>query len=89
MIGAIGVGTACPPPGGGRHPSAPTGSHRLPVGEVSENEDQVNAGMVTMNGSLVERYAVDKRTGAWRRELARFRIDRSRSSAGQAGGRMP
>ncbi len=46
---------------------------------MSENEDQVNAGMVTMNGSLVERYAVDKRTGAWRRELERFRIDRNRS----------
>ena len=46
---------------------------------MSENGDHVNAGMVTMNGSLVERYAVDKRTGAWRRELERVRIDRNRS----------
>ena len=41
------------------------GNPRLVVGEVSEDEDQVVAEVVTTDGSLVERYTVDKRTGAW------------------------
>ena len=42
------------------------GNPRLVIGEVSEDEDQVVAEVVTTDGSLVERYAVDKRTGVWR-----------------------
>ncbi len=41
------------------------GNPRLVIGEVSEDEDQVVAEVVTTDGSLVERYAVDKRTGVW------------------------
>lgn len=44
------------------------GNPRLGVGEVTEDDDRVIADVVTTDGSLVERYSVDKRTGAWRAE---------------------
>jgi hypothetical protein len=42
-----------------------SGNPRLRVGPVSETDSQVRADVVTTDGSLVERYAVDKKTGAW------------------------
>ena len=42
------------------------GNPRLVVGEVSEDGGQVVAEVVTKDGSLVERYTVDMRTGVWR-----------------------
>ncbi len=44
------------------------GNPRLGVGEVTEDDERVVAEVVTTDGSLVERYSVDKRTGAWRTE---------------------
>lgn len=40
------------------------GYSRLKVGKVEEKDDKVLAEIVTVDGSLVQRYAVDRRTGA-------------------------
>ena len=41
------------------------GNPRLVVGKVEENEDRVMADIVTNEGSLVDRYSIDKQTGVW------------------------
>lgn len=41
------------------------GNPRLRVGAVKENADKVTASVVTADGSLVEKYTIDKKTGAW------------------------
>ena len=41
------------------------GNPRLTVGKVEESEDRVVADIVTKEGSLVDRYSIDKKTGAW------------------------
>ncbi len=42
------------------------GNPRLTVGNVTEDEEKVVAQIVTADGSLVEEYSVDKRTGLWK-----------------------
>ena len=41
------------------------GNPRLRVGEVTAKDAAIIARVVTVDGSLVEEYAVDKRTGLW------------------------
>ncbi len=41
------------------------GNPRLRVGAVRENADKVTASVVTVDGSLVEKYTIDKKSGAW------------------------
>lgn len=42
------------------------GNPRLTIGNVTEDEEKVVAQIVTADGSLVEEYTVDKRTGLWK-----------------------
>ncbi len=42
------------------------GNPRLKIGEVVDSGETVIAQVVTQDGSLVEEYAVDKRSGGWR-----------------------
>lgn len=42
------------------------GNSRLDVGKVTETGSAVMAEVMTKDGSLVETYAVDKKTGAWK-----------------------
>ncbi|MCW8862027.1 MAG: hypothetical protein OQK23_01095 [Rhodospirillales bacterium] len=42
------------------------GNPRLKVGAVKAGDKSVNATVVTVDGSLVEEYEIDKATGAWR-----------------------
>ena len=42
------------------------GNPRLTIGNVTEDEEEVVAQIVTTDGSLVEEYSVDKRTGIWK-----------------------
>ena len=44
------------------------GYHRLTVGEVTEDSERVLAKVVTKDGSLVDAYSIDKKTGTWRAE---------------------
>ncbi len=41
------------------------GNPRLTVGKVADTGDGIIAEVVTADGSLVEKYAVDKKSGAW------------------------
>ena len=41
------------------------GNPRLRVGAVKENADKVTASVVTADGSLVEEYTIDKKSGIW------------------------
>ncbi len=41
------------------------GNPRLRVGAVKEEADKVTASVVTADGSLVEEYTIDKKSGAW------------------------
>lgn len=41
------------------------GNPRLKVGKVEDGKDRVTAQVVTADGSLVEEYSVDKKTGVW------------------------
>jgi len=43
-----------------------TGNPRLTIGKVTESEDRVKAQVVTLDGSLVEEFIIDKKTGRWR-----------------------
>jgi len=43
-----------------------TGNPRLAIGKITEDAERVVAEVVTADGSLVETYAIDKKTGAWR-----------------------
>jgi len=42
------------------------GNPRLTIGNVTEDEEKVIAQIVTVDGSLVEKYSVDKSTGLWK-----------------------
>ena len=42
------------------------GNPRLTIGKVTEDEEKVVAQIVTTDGSLVEKYSIDKRTGIWK-----------------------
>lgn len=42
-----------------------TGNPRLKVGSVSEDDVGVSAQIMTVDGSLVEEYRIDKKTGVW------------------------
>jgi len=42
-----------------------TGNPRLKVGRVVDQNDHVSAQIVTLDGSLVDEFAVDKKTGLW------------------------
>lgn len=41
------------------------GNPRLAVGNVEEKKDRVMVDIVTKDGSLVDRYSIDKQTGRW------------------------
>ncbi|MFD2207005.1 hypothetical protein [Kiloniella antarctica] len=41
------------------------GNERLQVGKIVENETFITAEVVTVEGSLVERYKIDKSNGSW------------------------
>lgn len=41
------------------------GNPRLTVGEVKEEGDNITAHVVTVDGSLVEKYSIDKKSGVW------------------------
>lgn len=43
------------------------GNDRLKVGKVATKDDSIVADVVTKDGSLVDRYAVDPKTGVWQR----------------------
>jgi len=43
-----------------------TGNPRLAIGKIAEDDERVTAEVVTSDGSLVEVYAIDKKTGTWR-----------------------
>lgn len=42
------------------------GNPRLKIGEIVDHGDRVTAQVVTTDGSLVDEYVVDKKTGVWR-----------------------
>ena len=42
-----------------------SGNPRLAVGEVKEEDKRIIANVVTIDGSLVEKYSIDKKTGIW------------------------
>ena len=41
------------------------GNPRLKVGEIRDEGDAVHADVVTVDGSLVDTYRIDKNTGTW------------------------
>ncbi|WP_025900126.1 hypothetical protein [Sneathiella glossodoripedis] len=41
------------------------GNKRLKLGDVADNGPQITADIITLDGSLVERYQIDKKTGIW------------------------
>ena len=41
------------------------GNPRLKVGKISESKTSITAQVLTTDGSLVEAYAIDKKTGIW------------------------
>ena|GEM_PF-1982823 len=43
-----------------------SGNPRLKIGTIEENEEFVIAEIVTLDGSLVEKYSVDRKTGLWK-----------------------
>jgi len=38
---------------------------RLKIGKIEENEESILAEIVTLEGSLVEKYSIDRKTGLW------------------------
>jgi hypothetical protein len=42
-----------------------TGNPRLKVGEITDQGDTLRAEVVTIDGSLVDAYRIDKKTGSW------------------------
>ena len=42
-----------------------TGNPRLKVGDVKEEDERIRAEVVTIDGSLVDEYAIDKTSGIW------------------------
>jgi len=43
-----------------------TGNPRLRIGKIADDGTSVTAQVVTAEGSLVEEYGIDKKTGVWR-----------------------
>ena len=43
-----------------------TGNPRLAVGEIKDQGDAITAEVITVDGSLVDKYTIDKKSGGWK-----------------------